>query len=778
MLSGSKPVNSRPRVWAAVAVVASVAVAFGAVTTAAPDRFGIGVVVAAAILWPTAPVVASLLRPGRKRNATTTDELAPEKDSTGPGHDPEAMSLGIIVRVGNEPLEVARATILLNKASGLPVVASSATTVDPALHRLGVEIVVEPSAVKAIELGARRLRTDAVMLVSGRAVFDVDALDTVRQAFGTGADWVIGEVEPLSRDELLCDPGQEVTGALRASARAAGATLWENDAIALRCSSILNAAECTAANANASTGTTGPDVARPGQSLGRWLRELQRRGLRGSAVQRRVAWRSLPADPGSYWPDSVARHRMRVRDAFGAAFHGSLRARLIALGIVAFELSIVPALLWIAAPIWVGAGGVFPFEVPHLATGGAVGAAAWLRWLGLRRATGVPLRPRADLTAAAYRLPASFSSVIGRGRPRADRTTASPLTVGALVCTVLTGWAIVSLPAAQRPTVTVTMTATMLAALWYVAVLGLSQSNWARTAFRLPVRLQATVDGVPATVINGSPGGLAVRPAPPIAGDRPFAVAIRLRDGSELPCTATVVARRGAGDDTFAGLRLSLTDQGRERWLAQLHDTLVDRGRHPIASTTDPSHPADPSDRRDHPGDGQLYAPSRTLGERVASAVVSAVAGATVLVLIAVVGGVQMSVIRSRSMVPTYDVGHVVLSRQIPAAALEVGDVAQIPSELAAIDQGETLTHRVVAVSAHGDGTVSVETRGDNNDLSERTVLYAEQPVGRVWSAVPTIGRPLLWIRQQWAATAAATAAIAVVAAFVRRRHRRRTAGM
>ncbi|NLA37021.1 MAG: signal peptidase I [Actinobacteria bacterium] len=745
----------------------SVSVACGAVFNAAPGRLDIGIVVAAAVLWPTMSVLAAALRPTPSPDTQAGKPTASAATPDGAAADGSLSTLGVIVRIGNEPVEVARSTVLLNKATGLPVVLSSAVPVDPALQRLGVDVIVEPGAVAAIERCTRRLDTDMVMLVSGRAVVDADAAGAMRQALATGVDWVIGEVEPLSRDEVLCDPGQAVGAALRQTARAAGAALWENDAIALRSAAILS----HTARRDAAVGRHAAE--RPQRSLGHWLRELQRDGSRGTALRTRVAWRSLPADPGSYWPDSVARHRMRLRDALGAATQGPAIARLVCLGIAAFELSIVPALLWIAAPVWVGAGGVFPFDVAPALAATAVGGAALLRWVALRRATGVPLRPRADLTAAAYRLPASFRSVVGPRRTSSDRTTNSPLTLGALVCTVLAGWAIVSLPAAQRPTVTVAVTATMLAMLWYVAVLGLSQSNWARTAFRLPVHLQATIDGVPTAVFNGSPGGLAVRPAPRSSGDRPIPVTIRLDDGSELPCTATIVARRGVGPNTSAGLRLSLTDQGRERWLSQLHSSLSSRDD---LATAQPPTSADTHGRTTgidggKPGD-PLVAGGRSVAERAVSAIVSVVAAATVLVLVAVVGGVQLSVIRSESMVPTYEVGDVVFSRQIPAAELNIGDVAQIPSELAASEQGETLTHRVMAVTDNDDGTVLIETRGDNNSQSEETLLYGEQSVGRVRAAMPAIGRPLLWVRQQWVAVVASALTIALLTWLARRRRR------
>jgi len=93
----------------------------------------------------------------------------------------------------------------------------------------------------------------------------------------------------------------------------------------------------------------------------------------------------------------------------------------------------------------------------------------------------------------------------------------------------------------------------------------------------------------------------------------------------------------------------------------------------------------------------------------------------------------------SGSMAPAIGSGDIVLARGATAADLAPGQIASIPDPVG----GRLITHRVVSVARRGD-RVTVVTRGDANDGSERWVLRADAPVGRAVGHVPVPGDLLL----------------------------------
>jgi signal peptidase len=91
------------------------------------------------------------------------------------------------------------------------------------------------------------------------------------------------------------------------------------------------------------------------------------------------------------------------------------------------------------------------------------------------------------------------------------------------------------------------------------------------------------------------------------------------------------------------------------------------------------------------------------------------------------------------SMRPAIAAGDVILDEQVPAGKLRRGDIASID------DHGRLITHRVVSVTPAGD-RVTVVTRGDANDASERWVLSAGEPAKRMVGRVPWIGHVVVWL--------------------------------
>lgn len=708
--------DRRPRVWAAVAVAFSIAVAAGALATSIDTAPWLGALVAIAVLWPTATVATAVLRPTARRSGSGSGSGAASHSLPS---DTAGGTIGVIVRLGDEPLEVARTTVLLNKSAGVPVAVIADRPIPPELTRLGVVTISAETIGSSMLQAFERLDVDSVLIVSGRAVAVPAALDAAAAQVAQGAGWVIGRSGHVGGQRFLLDPGEQITARLRVAARDAGAQLWEPDAVVV---------------ARRTIEQVPLDQHR---SYGAWLRadigRLDSDEMDAVvSLDTELSQRAEPVDASTYWPSSAARHRARARDSLAAMWSGRLTARCAALGLATYELSIVPAVLWLSAPVWVTVDGRFPFAVSPVVAVGAVLGAAVLRWIGLHTATGIALRPAVDLSAAAHRLPGSFGALFGRNPGRSGRVrtrrSGDPLALGGLICTLLAGWALVSLPAAQRPAVTVAVTSILLAALWWVVVNGLSHGHWERTTYRLPVQIPARVAGVPTTIVDAGPSGIAVVPYPrdAVSNERAIEVEIDLDDGTSLACTASMATQRTSGVESLGGLRLWLTDQGRERWIGQL-------GRAGNTLADDPVRRA---------GAAPI--------ERVTTLVVGVVSISVIAVLILVVAGFQPRIIRSESMLPTLDVGDVVITQHVEVSELHPGDIASIPSPLAHADSGELLTHRVVEITAHADGSVEVITKGDHNAEPETTVLAAGTTVGSVRATVPGIGRSALWLRTNW----------------------------
>ena len=134
-------------------------------------------------------------------------------------------------------------------------------------------------------------------------------------------------------------------------------------------------------------------------------------------------------------------------------------------------------------------------------------------------------------------------------------------------------------------------------------------------------------------------------------------------------------------------------------------------------------------------------APGRILrwANRVATVVLALLVAVLALGLGLRIAGVAPLLDYSGSMAPAIDAGDVVLARDATAAELRAGQIATIPDPLS----GRLITHRVVSVARDGD-RVTVVTRGDANDGSERWVLRADAPVGRVVGRIPLLGRALI----------------------------------
>ncbi len=624
-----------------------------------------------------------------------------------------------MVRLGDEPAEIARATVALARRAGPTVIVSTRADAAELLATEVDSVHVATTMGAAVQAAASAANTDAVLVVSARAVPDMDSCRAAAALLDATTGWVTGSSQPFNRDRFASDRREVIGAQMRRRAAAADLELWENDATLVRTDLLARTAP------------------RDGRPWGDWLRDRRAEGLIGVHTDATLSLRAAPVAAGAYWPDAAARQRAAALDVASAAWSGPWRARSIAVLLLARELFALPLLIWLLLPVAMGDG--FPFRADPWVCVGAVGATALLRWWSLRAALDVEPMPRADTVAALYHAPGSLAAPVTlvrrRLRPGHQLASTRPLVWAALVMTLIAGYAMLGHdPGRSASRVSVTLSLAMLGMLWAFTIRSLVERSWSRASYRVRVELAASVDGSDGRSIDGSPGGVSVRGNFPQANFQVGAevqVELRLDDGSVVRAPAVVAARRSSRGSDLLGLELHPGPAALDDWGAQLlrsATTAPDRSTRPTAAVELTA--------------GRGSTRSGVLDRAVIGAVVMtsvAVVAALVLVLL----GFRPLVVRSGSMLPTYQVGDVVIVDQVRADQLRAGDVVSLEYYP---EFGEGMTHRVRSVREVNDA-VQVETRGDANSGSEIWTVAPDQIVGRVVATVPAIGRPATLVR-------------------------------
>lgn len=116
--------------------------------------------------------------------------------------------------------------------------------------------------------------------------------------------------------------------------------------------------------------------------------------------------------------------------------------------------------------------------------------------------------------------------------------------------------------------------------------------------------------------------------------------------------------------------------------------------------------------------------------------------GLALVVVPKATGSVPLTVLTG-SMRPTYPPGSVLVVRPTPAEELRIGDAITYQARSG---DPALVTHRVVAIILGTDGSRSFVTQGDANDAPDPAPVVAGQVRGRVWYAVPYLGRVTTWL--------------------------------
>ncbi|QIK64766.1 signal peptidase I [Leucobacter viscericola] len=106
-------------------------------------------------------------------------------------------------------------------------------------------------------------------------------------------------------------------------------------------------------------------------------------------------------------------------------------------------------------------------------------------------------------------------------------------------------------------------------------------------------------------------------------------------------------------------------------------------------------------------------------------------------VIIPTVTGSQTYTVLTHSMEPAFPPGTYLVVRPTPEADLKIGDV--ITYQLKS-GRPEVVTHRIVEISATGDGERRFTTKGDNNAAADPEQVRPVQIRGALWYAIPYLG--------------------------------------
>ncbi|RNL62959.1 signal peptidase I [Nocardioides marmoriginsengisoli] len=123
--------------------------------------------------------------------------------------------------------------------------------------------------------------------------------------------------------------------------------------------------------------------------------------------------------------------------------------------------------------------------------------------------------------------------------------------------------------------------------------------------------------------------------------------------------------------------------------------------------------------------------------------IAGAVAAVTVAVLVPRLGGATPYTVLTESMRPELPPGTLVVTRPVRARDVRIGDVITFQR---VSGEPEVVTHRVDAISLGADGQPRWRTRGDANPVPDVAWVRPVQLKGRLWYAVPLLGRVNLWL--------------------------------
>lgn len=135
---------------------------------------------------------------------------------------------------------------------------------------------------------------------------------------------------------------------------------------------------------------------------------------------------------------------------------------------------------------------------------------------------------------------------------------------------------------------------------------------------------------------------------------------------------------------------------------------------------------------------------------RIVDGAVTALAVAALVSLLvfalALAAGLRPAVVKSGSMSPMLERGSLILVRPTPARALRVGQVITFADPRH--DDGRTVTHRIVKITASSRGPV-FNTQGDANNGRDPWNMTISKQAGVLAHDLPKVGMVSFWVRSK-----------------------------
>lgn len=101
------------------------------------------------------------------------------------------------------------------------------------------------------------------------------------------------------------------------------------------------------------------------------------------------------------------------------------------------------------------------------------------------------------------------------------------------------------------------------------------------------------------------------------------------------------------------------------------------------------------------------------------------------------IGGIKIFTVITGSMIPVYDIGDILVVREVPPEELKVGDDIVYRGEKGSY-KNKTITHRVVSIHKKEDGNYGIVTKGVANRAQDPEINQT-QVLGKVMFDVPII---------------------------------------
>lgn len=96
-------------------------------------------------------------------------------------------------------------------------------------------------------------------------------------------------------------------------------------------------------------------------------------------------------------------------------------------------------------------------------------------------------------------------------------------------------------------------------------------------------------------------------------------------------------------------------------------------------------------------------------------------------------------IIVSPSMVPTINVQDGIVIRRVDPKDLKQGDIISFLST-DSYYSGKVITHRIIGIEKSADGDLLYRTKGDNNNVADRSLVNEDNVYGKVIFRLPMLG--------------------------------------